>query len=139
MEKAKGIVWDLKDLYGEDRKADIENDIGTALKSAQGFKNDYYEKIAAEDCTAERLLASLKSYEALIEKIYRPYATASLLFSGDGRSDEYKALIAKVQDAMTRITNDTLFFTLEIQKIPQEKISEFYTTGQLGHYRWCDL
>lgn len=135
MEKAKGVVWNLQELYKSDTDPQIEQDIEAALKSAGNFKTTYYGKIAAEDCTVERLLEALNSYEQLIEQMYRPYAMASLLFAGDGRSDGYKALIARVQDAMTRITNQTLFFTLEIQKICESKITSFFTEEKLGRYR----
>lgn len=135
MVKAKGIVWDLKDLYSTGEQDKIPRDIEAALEAAKTFKTNYYGKIAAEDCTTTTLLNALRAYEKLIEQVYRPYAMATLLFSGDGRSDEYKALVAKVQDAVTRVTNEVLFFTLEIQKISEEKIESLYSDGDLGHYR----
>ena len=135
MEKAKGIVWDLSELYLNDNDAKISQDIDGAMDSAQNFKDKYYGRIASKDCTAERLHEALQSYEALIEQIYRPYGMASLLFAGDGRSDTYKALVAKVQDAITRITNQTLFFTLEIQKMPESQVSELFSRGRLGNYQ----
>jgi oligoendopeptidase F len=135
MEKAQGIVWNLDDLYRTDRDPKIMTDLDAGINLAQAFNKTYHGRIAAEDSTAERLLEALRSYETFLETIYRPYAMASLLFAGDGRSDAYKALLAKVQDAMTRIENYTLFFTLEIPKIPQARISEILAGGQLGSYQ----
>ncbi len=135
MEKAKGIVWNLDDLYRTDRDPKIIADIDAAINLAQTFNETYHGKIAAEDCTAERLLEALRSYETLLETIYRPYAMASLLFAGDGRSDAYKALLAKVQDAMTRIDNHTVFFTLEIQKMSDAQVAELFASSKLGRYQ----
>lgn len=135
MEKAKGIVWDLEDLYVRDNDPKISADIEAATASAAEFKNKFRGKIAAESSSAEMLREALSEYEALLETIYRPYAMASLLFAGNGRSDTYKALVAKVQDAFTRIENETLFFPLEIQKISDRKIGEYFSSGKLGHYR----
>lgn len=135
MEKAKGVVWDLGDLYASDNDPKISTDIERASASASEFKKKYRGQIAAESCDAETLRAALMEYETLLETIYRPYAMASLLFAGNGRSDAYKALVAKVQDAFTRIENETLFFPLEIQKIAEEKIGDFFGSGRLHHYQ----
>ncbi|NIR49251.1 M3 family oligoendopeptidase [candidate division KSB1 bacterium] len=135
MEKAKGIVWKLNDLYAKDDDPKIHQDIDEAIEAGKEFKKRFHGKIASEDCTEDRLVQALQSFESIIEGIYRPYAMANLLFAADGRSDKYKALVAKVQDAHTRIENSVLFFALEIQKIPDDKMSEIYASGKLGHYR----
>jgi oligoendopeptidase F len=135
MEKAKGIVWDLRDLYASEADPKIAADIVDATAAATEFKKTYRGKIADENIAAEILRAALSEYEALLEIIYRPYAMASLLFAGNGRSDVFKALIAKVQDAFTRIENETLFFALEIQKISDAKIADIFASGRLGHYQ----
>ncbi len=135
MTKAKGIVWNLDDLYSKEDDLKINQDIDVAIKSGHNFKKKYHSQINSSGCTVDRLLEAFQSYEELIEIIYRPYAMASLLFSSDGRSDKYKALVARVQDTMTRINNSTLFFKLEIQKIPESKITDFFSSGKLGHYQ----
>lgn len=135
MEKAKGIVWNLQDLYLTDDDPKIDQDIAAAIQAGEAFKEKFRGKIAADGCTAEQLLDALQSYEAIIESVYRPYAMANLLFAGDGRSDSYKALVAKVQDANTRIENSTLFFALEIQKMPDTQIAEIFASGKLAHYQ----
>ncbi len=135
MEKARGIVWDLSDLYDSAGDVRLEQDIEAALEAAGRFQRAYRGTIAAEDCSAERLLEALNAYEALIERIYRPYAMASLLFAADGRSDAHKALVARVQDASTRIENETLFFPLEIQRLPDHQVAPILHNDRLGHYR----
>ena len=135
MEKAKGVTWDLKDLYASPGDPKIEQDLQAAQQAAKAFQDKYHGKIAAPDCTADRLLDALQAYEQLLEKIYRPYVMASLLFSGDGRSDKYKELLARVQDIWSRIRNNTLFFSLEIQKMTESQVEQIFATGKLGHYR----
>ena len=135
MEKAKGIVWDLSDLYPDADQTCIEKDIQEALDLARDFRSRYYGKINAVDCDAARLRAALQDYEAMLEKIYRPYVMASLLFSGDGQNDRYKALLAKAQDINSRIENETLFFGLEIQRMPEDQAKAIIGNPQIGHYR----
>lgn len=135
MKKAKGIVWDLSGLYSGDGDPKINQDIDAAIEQSKSFKEIYYHKIDSEDCTADRFLEALKRYEDLVEKGYRPYAMANLLFAGDGRNDTYKAMVARVQDAMTQINNHTLFLGLEIQKLSKSQIEEFFSSRKLDHYR----
>lgn len=135
MEKAKGIVWDLGALYTSADSPEIHSDLEAAIELGNTFQKKYHHKIAAADCTAELLLNALQDYEKLIEKAYRPYGMANLLFTADGRSDQYKAMVARVQEVMTRLQNLTLFFALEIQKIPDAKLATFFESGLLDHYR----
>lgn len=135
MEKAKGVTWDLSMLYNSDSDPRLLDDLEKAQAQAREFQQKFYGKIATEDCDIHRLMDALKEYEKIWATIYRPYAMANLLFAGDGRSDYYKDLLARVQDAITRVENSVLFFDLEIQKIPSNKIQEFFNSGNLGHYR----
>jgi oligoendopeptidase F len=135
VEKAKGIVWDLSALYESGNDPRIEKDIEQAMDRAKAFKERYTSRILADDCTADRLQAALHEFEMLLEQVYRPYAMANLLFTGDGKSDPYKAMVAKVQDAASRVSNETLFFTLEIQQIPDSRLTVLLETGKLDAYK----
>ncbi len=135
MEKAKGIVWDLSELYASADDPQFTQDIESAVSLASAFKESYHGKISAENSNAELLAKALVDYEVLLEKGYRPYAMANLLFTGDGRSDQYKAMVAKVQDVVSRMSQATLFFALEIQQIPDQTIEAFLATGKLDHFR----
>ncbi len=135
MKKAKGVVWDLGCLYTKENDPEINKDSDSALERARSFQEQYHGKIDAGTCTPELLLAAVKEYEAIIEASYRPYAMANLLFFADGRNDTYKAMVAKVQEAMTRINNEMLFFSLEIQSVTDEKMAELLESGVLSHYK----
>jgi len=136
MNKAKGVVWDLSVLYRSAKDPAFERDLQSAVELGKTFKENYYSKIAGDDCDASRLLAALTDYEALIEKAYRPYAFANLLFTADGHSDKHKGMVAKVQETMTRLQNDTLFFSLEIQEIPEDRLRELFDSDLLAHYNY---
>lgn len=135
MEKAKGIVWDLSTLYESGNDPRLEKDIEEAIELAKAFKEKHSGKINSRDCTADTLVAAIREYEHLLERAYRPYAMANLLFTGDGKNDQYKAMVAKVQDAVSRLSNETLFFTLEIQQIPDTQLAAFLSTGKLNAYK----
>lgn len=135
MQKARGITWDLHDLYASAQDPQLIQDLEDAQHFAEQFNSAYHGKIAAADCTAELLGRALKDYESLLEKIYRPYVMATLLFAGDGTKDEYKALLSRVQDTWMRIQNATLFLALEIRKMPAATADAILASGQLGHYQ----
>lgn len=134
MEKAKGITWDLSALYQNEDAPEINADLDKALATAKSFKSQYHGKIASESCDDKLLLQALRDYEILLETGYRPYAMASLLFTGDGKSDKFKGMVAKVQETVTLLSNETLFFGLEIQKIPKDKLAGFLKNEALAHY-----
>ena len=135
MEKAKGVVWNLAELYAGADDANLIKDIGEVVGRAEGFKQTYRGKIASPESTANLLAQALQKYEELLEKSYRPYAMANLLFTADGRSDQHKALVAKVQDTVTRMNNEILFFTLEIQAIENGRMKDFCSADVLAPYR----
>lgn len=135
MKKAKGIVWDLGPLYPPDAKTLQERDLADAIENAKLFKENYRGKLNSELCDAEFLGRALQEYEDLQEKAYRPYVMANLQFFADGRSDEFKAAVAKAQDSLSRMNNDVLFFSLEIQEIPDEKINDLLASSRLDHFR----
>ncbi len=135
MNKAKGVVWDLGALYPGDAAPQIDRDVAEAIRQASAFKDRYHGKINTPECAAAFLLAALGEYERIVETAYRPYAMANLLFFADGRSDTYKAMVAKVQEAMTRINNDMLFFSLEIQQLPGDGMADLLADETLQHYR----
>ena len=136
MEKAKGVVWDLSPLYPPVNKmAETGDEMVALLDNAHNFKKQYYGKINADACDASFLSSALSSYEALFQAAYAPYSLANLKFYADGLSDENKALVAKAQDALSRINNETLFFSLEIQQIPEEKMAKILASGELDHFK----
>ena len=145
MKKAQGIVWDLSDLYPASEDPKINQDIEAAIEVGKSFKKKYHSNIANEDCTADLLLEALTEYEQLIESAYRPYAMANLLFNGNGRSDIFKTMVAKVQDARTQIKNETLFLHLKFKKFRTLKSKDFsavanwITTGIISNLCGCSL
>lgn len=135
MEKAKGIVWDLSDLYPAPQAPEFEQDLQRAIDLAREFNARYHSRIVAEDCTADRLRQALQDYEQLLECIYRPYLMAGLLFAADGRNDLYKQLLSRAQDTWSRVDTDTLFLSLEIQKLPDDRVKVMLENDRLNRYR----
>jgi len=112
--------WDLSPLYSDVEDPRWLADLAAAEKLAQEFRKDFRGRVASEALTPELLNAILRNYARLQETILLPYLYAQLLFSADSEPDTHKALIARVRESWTRISEATLFFELEILQLDQE-------------------
>src|SRR5581483_11492256 len=83
-------------------------------------------KLASLDGAA--LAATLKDYEALDERLSRLMSYAQLVYSGDMSDTGNARFYQTMQESVTDISALTLFFTLELNRVPDETIER-----QLGH------
>ncbi len=126
--------WDLGSLYSGADDPQIETDLRQAREQAARFRGAYKGQI--ENCSdAGRFADSLKEYEALQRRALLPYHYATLLFAGDSRADRHKALLAKAREAMTAITEETLFYELEILRMDASGYAELLEDDGVAPYR----
>jgi oligoendopeptidase F len=129
--------WDLSSLYPGPEAPALTADLARAAEKARTFRNDYRGRIAGPELSAEVLAAALQSYEALQRLGLEPYLYAQLLFADDGESDVHKALLARVREAWSDLSEEILFFELEIQRIDPEGFAVLLADPLLlpyGHY-----
>src|SRR5262249_26610415 len=70
---ARGIAWDLGDLYKGVDDPQINKDLEAALRRAQAFEEAYRGKIGTEHGPApDLLLAAIRELESLSEQMDRP-------------------------------------------------------------------
>ena len=126
--------WDLSPLYtGPDDPA-IGRDLKNLEKLAKTFRRDFRGRIASDRLTADLLVAALQNYETLQRKGLVPYLYAHLLFSRDSRPDAHKALLARIRELWNTISEELLFFELEILKIDQARFLEILKDPEAAAY-----
>lgn len=111
---AAGIAWDLSDLFAAPDDPAIEKTLDDAQEAAKRFAETYRGKIAQQGGPdPEEFREALEQYEQLYDSIYRPAAYSMLLFNADTSKPAHRDLQQRVEQRMTQIMNELIFFNLE--------------------------
>src|SRR5262249_21096366 len=125
--------WDLKDLYpGRDAPA-LQADLKTMAEQAKAFRLRFQGKLAEIDGAA--LGQAVASYESMQEVLGRIMSYAQLLHSGNMTDPEIGRFYQTMQERVTDISTELLFFTLELNRLDDEVIAEKLKATALAKYR----
>ena len=114
--------WDLSDLYaGMDSEA-LEADLSSAEQGAKAFAADHAGRLSAYD--APRLGAAIAEYERIDELLGRASSFAGLLFSGNSTDSRIARFYQSINERITSIGTDLVFFTLELNRIEEADLAE---------------
>jgi oligoendopeptidase F len=125
--------WDLADLYPGQTSAALSRDLDTAARDAKAFKTRFGGKVAGQ--SGRNLGGAIAEYERLDEIIGRVMSYAQLVYSGDMSSAENGKFYQSMQERVTVIGSDLLFFSLEINRIEDADLAERLQSPELAHYR----
>ncbi len=129
--------WDLNDLYPGTNSAELNDDIQSSAESAKEFAKAYEGKLSSLD--GDGILAALKDYEGIEETLGRIMSYAYLVYAGDMTDPEIGKFFQNMQEKISKISTDLLFFTLELNRIDDERFEEFYKNAELRRYKpWID-
>jgi oligoendopeptidase F len=134
MTKRESDKWDLSTIYKSSDDPQIESDLGQAQVDAEKFRTDFNGKINA-DISAKDFAVALNQYEKLQRLALVPYHYAYLLFAGNSEKDRHKALLARAREVMTAVTEQTVFFELDILKLPDVAYMQLLTDPAVAAYR----
>lgn len=126
--------WDLTPLYQGADDPRWETDLTQARELATIFRRDFRGRIASDHLSADLLVAALRSYERLQRQGLKPYLYAQLLFSADSTPARPKALLARVRETWSAVTEEVLFFELEILRIDEERFAALLRDPELAPY-----
>jgi oligoendopeptidase F len=137
---AAGVTWNLSDLYQNLEDPAIDKDLAKALKRANAFEKKYRGKIEAlKDTQGKKLLAAVVELEDLYEQMDKPLVYAMLLHSGKTDDPKHGALLARTQEARTKINKHLIFFDLEWVKVPKSIAKKLSRKSSLKKYRhWLE-
>ena len=125
---AKGITWDLSDLYASTQDPRLEADLKLAETKAVQFENTYkpaFQKLTAGG--AFPLCELLRDYKELATLLAKPGVFAELSFSEKTDAPGAGAFLQKMHVRLTDISSHLLFFEVEWNKL-DEKTTERLTT-----------
>jgi oligoendopeptidase F len=132
-------VWDLTDLYlGRQSKA-VQDDLERAAAEAQRIKQDYQGKLATLAGDGAALAEAIAAYESLSDTIGKLGSYAGLLYAADTSNPENAKFYGDIQDKLTAISTDLIFFELELNKIEEAALARALEVPALAHYKpWIE-
>lgn len=133
---AKGVKWDLSDLYIGIKDPQIEKDKNKAAKLVKNFTEKYQGKINEKSVTPEILLSAIKDYEKMMETLYKLGIYASLEFLVDSHTQAIKAFNQDIEEFQTQLSSQLVWFDLEIKQIPDKVFSKLIRSEKLSGYKY---
>ena len=112
--------------------------IATAKPSKREFKGRL-AGLAAGEGAGRALAEAVKQYEGIDDRLGRLISYASLVYAGNTTDPDRAKFYGDVQERITAASLHLLFFTLELNRVPDEQLDAAMGDPALGHYRpWIE-
>lgn len=133
---ATGVTWDLNDLFASHDDPAINTTLDQAMTEAEAFADIYRNTINVPGGPEPiHLREGLERLEALHDVASRPAAYAYLLFAADTSKPEHRDLQQRVEQRLTAIQNQVLFFDLEWLALSETDAQRLIDDPLLAPYR----
>jgi oligoendopeptidase F len=132
-------VWDLCDLYPGPRSEAVGADLERAAAEAKRIKALYEGRLAALAADGAELAEAIGAYERLSDTLGKLGAFAALLYAADTSNPEHAKFYGDIQERLTAITTDLIFFELELNKVEDAELQSAVQLPALARYKpWLD-
>jgi oligoendopeptidase F len=128
-------VWDLSDLYPSPHGEAVTRDLESAARETARIKSTYQGKLAGLAHDPKRLAEAITAYERLSDTVGKLGSYAGLLYAGDTSNPENAKFHGDIQDKITAITTDLIFFELELNQIDEDDLASALATPELERYK----
>ncbi len=126
--------WKLSDLYAGIEDASLEKDFQEVESSIEIFKTAYHGKM--EFLSPETFLRSITVFEEIQEKLGKIQAYAYLLFSTNNQDSAIIGFYQGIEERITTLSSNLLFFTLEINRLDEKTLQEKLKDFQNPYLPW---
>ena len=125
-------TWRLDDLYpGRDSDL-LKSDLAKAETDAKALRADYDGRLAG--LTGAQLAEAIGRFEEVEELLGRLMSYAQLLYNTDLSNAETGRFYQFVQEKVTKVSSQLIFFTLEINEIPEADLKKKLEDKELARY-----
>jgi oligoendopeptidase F len=124
--------WDLSDLYPGRDSPELKSDLSQAAADAKAFRARYEGKVA--ECDGPTLGAAIAEFERQQEVLSRIMSYAQLVYAADMADPDIARFYQTMQERVSDISTDLLFFTLEINRIDDAALAERLKAPTVKHY-----
>jgi oligoendopeptidase F len=131
--------WDLSDLYPDPKSPKVVTDIAEARSRSKDLKERYQGKIVGLGRDGAALAEAVAAYESMSDLIGRLGSYAGLLYAADTSDPDRAKFYGDIQEQITVISSDLLFFELELNKIEDADLAAALQVPALAKYKpWID-
>jgi oligoendopeptidase F len=134
--------WDLTALYGGIDDPAVKRDLDRAERYSIAFEEDFKGKLASfvdGPDAGRKLVEAVKRYEQLDDLLGRLASYAGLIHAQNTVDPVRAKFYGDVQERLTGASTHLLFFTLELNRLDDEKLEAAMADSELGHYRpWLE-
>ena len=126
------LTWNTALLYPAPDSPELEADLGSFDQLAADFRLTYFEKLVTLD--DKSLFDAIRDYEALQTRMAKPFCYAHLLFASDSGNDTNRALSQRCSELGSRLSQQLLFFDLELMELSDERVASFCALPEASPY-----
>ena len=126
-------VWNLSDLYPGRDAPELVQALERAAADTGAFHSRYKGRLAR--LSGKSLGAAIEAYERIDETLARVMSYAQLVHAGDMSDPEIGKFYQGLQERVNAISAETLFFTLELNRLEDRVLEKKMSAPQLAHYR----
>lgn len=126
------LTWNTALLYPAPDSAELETELCSFEQLAADFRTCYFEKVAALDDA--NLLSALLEYENIQVRMSKPFCYAHLLFAADSGNETCRALSQRCSELGSRLSQELLFFELELMGLDDNRFESFCRTPGAANY-----
>ena len=107
--------WNLNDLYSSPKAPKLKADLAWAAAESKKFRRTYEGKLKGLD--GQGLGKAIARYEKISERIGRIMSYGHLLHATNMSDADVSVFFQTLQERVTDLSTETLFFTLELNRI----------------------
>jgi oligoendopeptidase F len=126
-------TWDLSDLYSSPDSPQVMADLAKAEQYAKSFGGTWAGTL--ENAPGAALAAAITEFERIQEMLGRVASYAQLLFAGDSSDPAIGRFYQTVNERVTAIGSDLIFFTLELNRLDDAVLETRFADPALARYR----
>ena len=126
-------VWDLGDLYPGPDSPELARDLAASAAAAAAFAERYQGRLAELD--GAELAQAIALYERIAETLGRLSSYAELRHAAEMSDPAISRQAQDMREKVTDISARTLFFTLELNRLEDERLATLLAVPALKHYQ----
>ena len=131
--------WDLATSITGTDSPGVDGDLAKAADEARDIKARYRGKLVALGGDGSALAQAIAAYESLSDTIGKLGSYAGLLYAADTADPDKAKFYGDIQEKITAITTDLIFFELELNKIDDAALVSALKVPALARYKpWID-
>ena len=126
--------WDLTDLFASYEDPAIQTTLDHCLDQTQNIVAQFKGKLAT--LSAAELKNAYLAVENCFAGLFKVSQYVNLIYTTDTTSDPIKALVAKIDEFETEMSNLLVFFELELGEVPEATAQAWLTDPALAPYTY---